>query len=119
MKDDVMTEDKWERITEVPSNLAGYRALACEWLIKHADNVYILRMPKGKSRYKAYFDDGAYKGGWNLEFAQATLTPLNVIQRAAHTTNWPGLVSRLQAVETFAENMVAEELGKITTSQAA
>ncbi len=103
----MMAEEDFQIIREVPERLIGERALALAWLLKHATTVEMAQRPRGRSKYRAYFDDGAYKGGTRVVLHQQQLTPLAVYLAAAET-GWPGL--RLKWLAEAAENKMREEL---------
>jgi len=94
-----MTQE-YKVITEVPQEYTGKRKLVLEWMLKHADKVEIDKRGRGRSMYRFYFDDGAYKGGYSFEVHHQDLTPLKaylVTQR----TGWPGF--NLKWLEDIAE----------------
>jgi hypothetical protein len=99
---------KWEPLTEVPERLVGDRKLALQFLLKHADKVEMAYLPKSASRYRAYFDDGVFKGAFVFTWRQAELTPLNVYLTCVGT-GWPGF--NLVWLENFAAQTMAKDMG--------
>jgi hypothetical protein len=85
-----MEPDIWTQITTVPERFVeGNKRLCLQFLLKKADKVEECFRPHGKSRYRAYFDDGVFKGQFVFTFRQSDLTPLSVLQQCA-STGWPG-----------------------------
>ena len=102
-----MNEEDFKIITDVPERLQGtVRGAVLDWYIKRADKVSILELPKGASRYKIYFDEGAYKGGTEFTLKQSQLTPLNAYLNAAET-GWPGF--HLKWLEDICEERIKNE----------
>lgn len=104
-----MGDGKYVEIKEVPARLEGKRALALKWLLEEATTVSMLEIPRGRSRYKVYFDDGAYKGGYEFIINQQDLTPLTAYLTAAKT-GWPG--HKLEWLEDFCEERMKREVSQ-------
>ena len=96
-------------LKEVPAEFVGKRKVALDWLIKNADEVSILKKPKGRSMYSIYFDDGAYKGGTSFKVRHDNLTPLKAYLIASET-GWPGYMAMLRELEGMAEEIMIKEL---------
>lgn len=99
---------EYKIITEVPQEYTGKRKLVLEWMLKHADKVEIDKRGGGRSMYRFYFDDGAYKGGNSFELHHQALTPLNAYL-IAQRTGWPDF--HLKWLEDIAEEEMQRELG--------
>lgn len=96
-------------ITEVPDTMEGKRRIALQWLLREADKVSMLPIPRGRSKYKIYFDDGAYKGGTEFAISHQDLTPLRAYL-VARATGWPG--HKLEWLEAICEEKMIIELEK-------
>jgi hypothetical protein len=94
----------WEPVTSVPDRLEGKRRLALQFLLTHASRVEIRYVPRGRSQYRASFDDGVGRGSFVYSWDQAALTPLAVYLSLANT-GWPGF--QLDWLETCAERHMA------------
>ncbi len=104
-----MGNGEYKVINEVPIRLEGKRAVALQWLLEHADKVSVLEIPRGRSKYKVYFDDGVYKGGFEFIIPQQELTPLKAYL-IAKQTGWPG--HTLGWLESICEEKMQNELKK-------
>lgn len=102
-------DGEYKIITEVPATLSGKRAVALQWLLEHADKVSVLQIPGGRSKYKIYFDDGVYKGGFEFIVPHKELTPLRAYL-IAKQTGWPG--HTIEWLEAFCEERMLDELKK-------
>jgi len=106
----MIDKEGFETIEEVHEGLKGTeRGVALQWLLNQASEVAIKRAPKGRHRYAAQFDDGAYLGGWVFEWSHAELLPLNVLLRVAGATNWPGHVRRVNELRDATRKMFEAE----------
>lgn len=83
-------ERHWVIIKEVPAHVESDDAkLSLQYLLAHADKVEMMQFPKDQSKYKAYFDDGVYKGCFEFTWTENGLTPLHIYQKL-ELTGWPG-----------------------------
>jgi hypothetical protein len=83
-------ECHWVRISEVPEHVEAEDAkLAIRYLLSKTDRVEMMQFPKDQSQYRAYLDDGAYKGCFVFTWTENGLTPLKVYEKL-QGTGWPG-----------------------------
>jgi hypothetical protein len=83
-------ERSWMQITEVPEHVQAEEAkLAIRYLLTKTDKVEMMQFPKDQSQYRAYLDDGAYKGCFVFTWTENGLTPLKVYEKLQQT-GWPG-----------------------------
>ena len=83
-------ERHWVTIKDVPEHVQSEDAkIALAYLIKHSDKVEMMQFPKDQSQYKAYFDDGVYKGCFVFAWTENGLNPLSVYEKLSGT-GWPG-----------------------------
>lgn len=108
--DEGVSMEDFKIITEVPERLEGKRALALKWLIQAADRVSVLEKPKGRSIYKFYFDEGAFKGGTEFTLKQVNLTPLTAYLLTANIVGWPGFKNNLTKLEDYATWIMEKEI---------
>jgi hypothetical protein len=100
---------RWEVLKEAPERLVGERRLAMEYLLRHADRVEMAYCAGGKSKYRAYLDDGAFKGEFVFTWKQDELLPLRLYLDLA-STNWPGF--SLAWLSEHAAKRMQSELSK-------
>lgn len=84
---------QWVKITEPPSRLEGDLKLCIQYLLKVADSVEYIEFPKDASQYKAFFDDGAYKGYFTLSWTENGINPLSILDKL-ESIGWPGFNTR-------------------------
>jgi hypothetical protein len=80
----------WTQIKEVPEHVQAEDArLALRYLLAKTDKVEMMQFPKDQSQYRAYLDDGVYKGCFVFTWTENGLTPLKVYEKL-EGTGWPG-----------------------------
>lgn len=101
-------ERHWVQITEVPPHVEEEDAkLALRYLLANTDKVEMMQFPKDQSQYRAYLDDGVYKGCFVFKWTENGLTPLRVYE-TLRETGWPGY--RMDWVKDAARQEMLREL---------
>ena len=75
------------------------------------DKIEMDRKSGGRTVWKFYFDDGAYKGGWWLHLPQKKITPYNVIKLLAEIP-WPGLFFARKGLEDASLKLLKSKYSK-------
>ena len=101
-------ERHWVQIRAVPEHVQGGDAkLAIEYLLAKTDKVEMMQFPKDQSQYRAYLDDGAYKGCFVFTWTENGMTPLKVDEKL-EGTGWPGY--KMDWVKNAARQEMLREL---------
>lgn len=101
-------ERHWVQIKEVPEHVQTDDAkLAIRYLLAKTDKVEMMQFPKDQSQYRAYLDDGVYKGCFVFTWTENGLTRIEVYEKL-EGTGWPGY--RMDWVKEAAKNEMLREL---------
>lgn len=103
-------ERNWVQIKDVPEHVESEDAkMALRYLIAKTDKVEMMQFPKDQTQYRAFLDDGAYKGCFVFTWTENGLTPLRVYEKL-EGTGWPGY--KMDWVKVAARVEMLRELAK-------